>query len=446
MKVDSVSSFFMPVYKKEAICTAAVLFASCYIGYKWLVTDRTPKIYSPQKWGNLAPYAEKVEEVRKKSGVIGLSFVTCRDSKREVPVYIEKLSSFCGEEFIACDLATDERIGSALIHPFLETTRYMEDYYVAGVPDDLAGYGPNDEPVEKVYVASLRSLAPESYKNVGVVLIKAAIEHYKDKCEGRVALHAEGNTPSFYYKLGFRISKARDLKNQAVIAELARRCQKRETGFGTILMHLPDDARSLWFQEIGKNPIASRLYHEVTKIYTLPKGDLAPYAGRVEEIRNDPRVIGFAFVQSGNRPVPIYIKKISSSVVMNFNAYDLESDKKIGVAESLSGDGQSMELTWIQNLSPETHKNVGAALIKAFLHYYRGAFAGQMHLISINNSAPFYYKLGFRVSEPKEYKKEAVMAKLADSHQRGTVASVDMYLPEAARILWFNEIDKNPIL
>ncbi len=159
---------------------------------------------------------------------------------------------------------------------------------------------------------------------------------------------------------------------------------------------------------------------EVANIYELQKrGDLAPYAKKVERVRRS-GALGITFVpRADSQPGPIYIRKEWLTLdTVGFVAYDLINNRKIGLAEVSREWGGRIKLHSLENLSPQTHKNVGVVLIKAILQDDK---EGRMYLTPVDNTASYYSKLGFRAKK------------------------ADMYLPDDARALWFLEIAQNPI-
>jgi hypothetical protein len=219
---------------------------------------------------------------------------------------------------------------------------------------------------------------------------------------------------------------------------------------------------SIKTEVIEQNPIWVPNSHDVTEIYPLQKmGCLAFYSEKLEKLKKNEGYLGATFIRDElNQPIPIYlIKKVQSDEgdeceEAQFFAHDLQDDTLIGSADTVMNQYaygekkemlESVYLMDLRRCNSKPYKNVGVTLIKAILQQSMGKYERRMSVFAINNSAPFYYYLGFRVSDPKELQKETLIARLAASKNRGEVSDTPMYLPDSARELWRKEIEQNPI-
>jgi hypothetical protein len=100
-------------------------------------------------------------------------------------------------------------------------------------------------------------------------------------------------------------------------------------------------------------------------------------------------------------------------------------------------------LTYVSNDSRE-HDHIGVILIKAIQQRFKKVCDGRMILTATGKIHPYFYKLGFRSTDPEknkiyaEYKENK---KIPDKN----FESETLYLPEEACKLWNKEIEEYPI-
>jgi len=273
---DTAEVYLLPKNQKELICAvtalalslihfkAALLIGACYLGYKALWAEKLPnphdvlKIYTPvqyeeRDWG---PYAEKVSQLKTTPGVIGVTFVPSRDESKKLPVYITRSQAEdkFTEVFRVFDLKADKQIGFAEINPYTKENGYLEAFWIAGVPEHIENdrYGKH---VDKVILNQVTNEKGSQYKQVGVVLIKAILETFMNLCSGRMILDAVRTTQPYYYQLGFRMSKPRDVEMDATCARVIRWNQRFTKDMGSHWMDLPDNGRVLWQREIKQQSV-----------------------------------------------------------------------------------------------------------------------------------------------------------------------------------------------
>jgi hypothetical protein len=231
---------------------------------------------------------------------------------------------------------------------------------------------------------------------------------------------------------------------------------------------------------VPENPHAKKIRElrgkpqdQIVDIYRPPRfeGNLAPYAAKIEKLKEDPRVMGLAFVQSKEKElVPVYIQRTSPDIhspLECFSAHDLQDDSMVGKATVIrcvdsneffrrtikAGYGSDLKevnkiyIELIENyersgyFSNRILKNVGVVLIQSIIQQFSASCEGRIVLDAINDTPAFYYKLGFRFSDPKM---GFVSLRL---NQDPTIVEAyhPMYLADQARQLWLTEIKINPI-
>lgn len=268
---------FSPKDNKEMFATAAtfalsffsskvaLVLGACYLGYKWMTAEKVDyseirDIYKPTRFNERewAPYKEKLAELKRDPNVIGATFVSHPKNGKLQPIFIKKHQTYPETVvFVAYDLRTNDTVGFAEVKPFLETNNYLEDCWLAGLPDEMKGYGTDKDNhrLGKVYMHQVTNERPEHYKNIGVVLTKAVLQHYHESCQGRTMIDAVRNTQPYWYKLGFRVSNPDQVEKNVLFGRIARRGQKVMRDMGSVYMHLPEKAQKLWLHEIEQHPI-----------------------------------------------------------------------------------------------------------------------------------------------------------------------------------------------
>lgn len=234
-------NFFYSFDKEEtaqtAFLTALALIA---LGFLMRASNKSPvelkaryanegqqveKIYTIKATGDLAPIAAKVN----RQEVLGVAFIpSAQNSKRAMPVYFKKSFYEDSETGILSAYDLKGRVIGQLIYDLL----------------------PSDE----INVTSLDNLAPHTHKNVGVVLLKTLMQLFKER-HAVFTLAASDTTPTYYYKLGFRVREESDLPLQAKIAALAQLNKELFPNMGFISMYLPQEGRRRWLEELERNPI-----------------------------------------------------------------------------------------------------------------------------------------------------------------------------------------------
>jgi hypothetical protein len=258
--------FASTYFSKEA----ALVEGACYVGYKWYSSrqlsdpSKVSNIYLPEHNDTLTVlqdkidiFREKVEILKNDPNVIGIVSLPRVDLPGQTsPVYIKKdYADKNTEHLVARDIETNQKVGFALLHPSWEKNNYMKSYYCfSDVPEYLQGYGADKTDVPKIYLEQVTNEQPQKFKNVGVILIKAILQHYQTSCDARLIFNAVRNTQPYYYKMGFRMVN-NDVESNRRWAEIAASGRKTYVDMGSHPMLLPDDARKLWKDEIAANPI-----------------------------------------------------------------------------------------------------------------------------------------------------------------------------------------------
>ncbi len=209
--------------------THAIALSTLYIGYQWLSRPVSVKIYSLQKRGNLSPYAEKVEQLRGRSDVLGIAFLP-----DEKVIYLTKRLFEGNTMYRAFDLTTRQEVGEAITNSTLSL-------YEGGII-----------PSRVIHLDHIENLASGSHKNVGSVLIKTILQDTWNKHEGRIQLFSFGGAHRFYLKLGFHPAL---LSFNILDTFTHRSIEWINHSYSGGWMYLPADARALWREEIEDNPI-----------------------------------------------------------------------------------------------------------------------------------------------------------------------------------------------
>lgn len=154
-------------------------------------------------------------------------------------------------------LETDHQIGFVVLHPILEANNYGKGLLAFGEAQEVRGYGldQSNEKIPKIIVYQVTNQAQSQYKNVGVVLFKAAVQHYFEACGGRVILDAVRNNGPYWYRLGLRASNPESTHFNRTCAQIVRAKARLQENLGSHQMYLPQGAIHLWHQETRENPI-----------------------------------------------------------------------------------------------------------------------------------------------------------------------------------------------
>lgn len=210
--------------------THAIALSALYVGYKWLSRPvSVTKIYSLLTRGNLAPYAEKVDQLRGRSDVLGIAFLP----HKKVIYLTKRLFEGC-TVYRAFDLTTCKEVGEAITN------------------STLSLYEGRIIPSRVIHIDHIENLAPETHKNVGSVLIKTILQDTWNKHEGRLQLFSFGVAHRFYLKLGFYPT----LLSFDIFDIFTRRSiEWINHSYSGGWMYLPAEARELWRREIEQNPI-----------------------------------------------------------------------------------------------------------------------------------------------------------------------------------------------
>lgn len=231
------------------------------------------------------------------------------------------------------------------------------------------------------------------------------------------------------------------------------------------------------FQSCQKNRNSNEIDHIYTP--TNQKCDLTPYAAKIAILKKDQNVMGITFTfNKQNELIPIYIVRTQNTYLANFFAYDLSTNEQLGFAftkfhclennyltnywlgrkpEEYIGYGPNRtetNKTFLDQVTNESQcKNIGVILIKAIQQVFmEKKFEGRILIEAVRQTPPYHYKMGFRAFNPKTREFDSKFNSLCASYlQRKEIPKKDlglhyMYLPEAARNLWSEEIKNNPII
>jgi GNAT superfamily N-acetyltransferase len=203
----------------------------------------------------IAKHADEIRGLRSNPNVIGIGAVQNKKTNEVALVYIQYSQENPRRDvhrFTAYSMA-GHPYGYADIRPYLN----RDDKY--GNLDDKYGdfveepYGNEATKVNKSKMEELQNLTRDVWKNVGFLIVKTALQHYRKMgCELRMDLGAGKSAHGFYHKLGFR----------STIPEVNQRIEKAIAGKlpTADLMHqrmfLPKEARDQWQKEIDSNPIS----------------------------------------------------------------------------------------------------------------------------------------------------------------------------------------------
>lgn len=197
-----------------------------------------------------------------------------------------------------------------------------------------------------------------------------------------------------------------------------------------------------------------------------------PLASRekIKTLKNNFTVIGIAGATkiADETIVPIYLT--SESVNANghtfqkMTAYDLNNRDCVGFATLIEDEniaskscaefeGPFISIEQINNQKNQDYKHVGAALFKAIVQVYgsQARYNYRIRLLSLGTNAPFYYKLGCRVSQHwdlgKQKKIESEIEIAAQSIFRSTKdwGPIYMTLSNLGKEHWKNNITTYPI-
>ncbi|NGX32794.1 MAG: hypothetical protein K1060chlam4_00847 [Candidatus Anoxychlamydiales bacterium] len=245
------------IFSKEAFLVGTV----GYLGYKWITTDtKDPnevyEIYSPIKGRQLTHLEnEEIKSLKTKyrDSFLGISFVEDRDSHESKPIFIiKKQNSDKQLQFFAMDLESKKQLGFAIVQPFSSNDE-VNKHWLNMPPKELLGYDKEKMDVSKVILEQVTNQVHDKYKNVGVVLLKAILQHSAPN--QRIILDSVRNTQPYYYKLGFRTVNQNRMN--AIFARMARSKTIRNKDNGSIYMFLPESGQKQWIEEIRLNPISS---------------------------------------------------------------------------------------------------------------------------------------------------------------------------------------------
>jgi hypothetical protein len=181
--------------------------------------------------------AEKIQEVAKRSGVLGIGVVQDRESDRTELVYVQKVKAMNELYFYVRSIESDDVHGKARVRIFDEKSHSKD-------PDLFNDYGGMG--VNKIYLEGLRNSSCKA-KGVGFLLVKAALQENQT---ARMNVDAISNV-GFFYKLGFR-SKIQEV-NEELEKALAEKKEPRRLQL--LPMFLPQAAQEKWMQRIKDDPI-----------------------------------------------------------------------------------------------------------------------------------------------------------------------------------------------
>lgn len=267
-------AIFQPSNKKEwaalgipclallASSGAAIAAGIGYLGYKWTTAEKLPDpntvqtIYTPphpnktdlENLGRL--YAKKISDLKKDSQIMGITFALDK-SKHLTPIYIKCTPKDAHTYFTAHNLANDKELGFAITLPFLKSNNYLKNCWIGGRPKEYIGYGSSQEEVGKVLLEQVTNRS--EYKNIGVILNKAIHQKFENECQARIIIDAVRITHPYHYKMGFR---AAEREKNRLYAQYVKNHQIPDRNLGSVFMHLPDEARQLWLNEIHDHPIS----------------------------------------------------------------------------------------------------------------------------------------------------------------------------------------------
>lgn len=218
----------------------------------------------------------------------------------------------------------------------------------------------------------------------------------------------------------------------------------------------------------------------VQTIYTPPHPNekdlekLRLQAGKIENLKKDPNVMGIAFaLDPRGEKTPIYIKCTPSGTDKKtwFTAHDLTTGEELGYAITLPflqsnqyrtrhwafgrppnyvGYGSDKEevakvlLDQVSNEARSRYKNIGVILNKAIHQKFEGECQGRIIIEAARGSHPYHYKLGFRSTNPEENSLYAQYVKDRQIPEKD-LGLVTMHLPDEAQKLWLNEVHEYPI-
>ncbi len=191
---------------------------------------------------------EKVNIINKKSNVIGFAFIPKKEGFDLSLVYVERIFRPNSDRIylIVTSVLEDKDLGS------VEALIYDQQKNL-----HLTQYSPKEEEsrfVSRIFIDDLKNFS-ENHNNVGVLLIKSIIQIFRETYEGRIELAALADTPTYYYKLGFRCQGKDHQQNDEAIKDLVEQKIHNCLRYNLIGMYLPIESRLAWFKEIEENPI-----------------------------------------------------------------------------------------------------------------------------------------------------------------------------------------------
>lgn len=257
--------------------TVPLAIATVYVGVNLRVmylVNNVRTIYVPPKHSNDLIEAQKIKELQSRKDVqkvetvdgpeqlpwpiLGVTSIPTRDNQTECPVYIKSITrKEDGHEriqFSLHDVTDDKEIGFAVFRLCGESSNFYNDFFVVEKPLVYTGYGFDKADIDKIVLLNISNKYPTLYKNVGVVLLKAILQYYKNY-DCRISLDAVWHSHAYFYKLGFRVSDISKLHLNKRFSEMASSTEISTKDNGYCVMHLPTEARELWQEEIKTNPI-----------------------------------------------------------------------------------------------------------------------------------------------------------------------------------------------
>ena len=239
---------------------------ACCPSFNWglpLDVNAVQKIYTPPRpteadLAELQQYAEKIEKLKNDEFVMGIAFAI-NEQGDLAPVYVRcREIDIYQTAFVVHSLANDQRLGDAVVNPFLPSNQYLQDYWPIETPEESIGYGSEKGQIGKVWLHNVRNLS--SFKNIGVLLNKAIHQKFESECEGRMIINAVRGTHPYHYKLGFRAfdpsqNGAFESEKNSLYAEYVKNHEIPDRDLGSVPMLLPEEARELWLTEIREYPI-----------------------------------------------------------------------------------------------------------------------------------------------------------------------------------------------
>lgn len=183
----------------------------------------------------------KISDLKRRNDVIGISRAWNQKSSEWDPVYIVKRFTVQGELFN--------------IYTFQD---YELGYAETALNADLSASFPGQDKTSTAHSIYLKTIdtredeQQENYKYTGYLLMKAAVEEYRDRMDEVIRLIAIASSHCFYHKLGFR---AIDSEVDRAIAEVnfdSKMYRQRPNTFhlGSVSMYLPEEARGQWREQL----------------------------------------------------------------------------------------------------------------------------------------------------------------------------------------------------